>query len=83
VDLDGPSGMSGAEPVRRKVCLSQSQRTAASAKPDRPVRKRGDVRHAPIAGDGDEVRAAPSKSEARVTGPSVEKAGIRNLRKSR
>ena len=83
MDLDGAPGMSGAESVGSKIGLGQGERTAASAKPDRPVRKRGGERHARKAGDGDEVRAAPSKSEARVAGRIAEVTGIQNLRKSR
>src|SRR5215212_8091296 len=68
MDLDGAPGMSGTEPVGSKIGLGQGQRAAATAKPDRPVRKRGAERHARKTGDGDEVEAAPSKSETRVTG---------------
>jgi hypothetical protein len=76
VDLDGAPRMYGAEPAGSKVGLSQGERAAATAKPDRPVRKRGSERHAPSAGDGDEVRTAPSKSKPRVTGRLAEVAGI-------
>jgi hypothetical protein len=60
--------MSGTEPVGSKIGLGEGQRAAATAKPDRPVGKRGAERHALKTGDGEEVGAAPSKSEAWVTG---------------
>ena len=81
--LDTVPGMCGAQSIGSKFGLGQRERTAASAKPDRPVRKRCRERHARTAGDGVELRAAPSNSEARVTGRFVEVAGIQNLRKSR
>ena len=40
MDLDGKSGVNGAEPIRSEMCLGQSQGAAATAKPDRPVGKR-------------------------------------------
>ena len=58
--LDAVPGMSGAQPIGSKFGLGQRERTAASTKPDRPVRKRWRERHARTAGDGDEIRAAPS-----------------------
>ena len=46
LDLHGAPGMSGAETVGGKIGLGQGERAAASAKPDRPVRKRRSERHA-------------------------------------
>ena len=81
--LDAVPGMCGAQPIGSKFGLGQRERTAASTKPDRLIRKRWRERHARTAEDGDEIRAAPSKSEARLAGRFAEVAGIQNLRKSR
>ena len=40
MDLDGAPGMNGAEPIGSEIGLGQSERAAATAKPDRPVGKR-------------------------------------------
>ena len=83
MDLDGAAGMSGAEPIGSQIGLGQGEGAATSAEPNRPVRKRGRERHAPEARNRDEIRVAPSKSEAHVSGRFGEVASIQNLRNSR
>ena len=82
MNFDGAPGIKGAESVRGEIGLGQSECAAASAASDRPVGKRWAERLALRTGDGDEFRAAPSKSEPRVSGRFGQVTGIYNLCKS-